>query len=269
MHFSDFDYEAVSLKAITGSLDSMMNHELFEVTGEAPHSNIFFVSAIHQRLFNVLLVDFLEKMDAELTGMKASSLGVLLKICAVTKLSDASAIITLRDAVNMLSNWLNEEVLVETWLPSIEKQLDLKITRKDFVWACGNISKHNLSRLTGVSKRLVSILERNGLEVSRQEALSVLDDFYERFHTDIFNYHASSLAEMLNNIRWGIHEYLLPEYQRSYTRDPDDKLRYSFDVPTGLVSEFGRSCYWDLMHEVRRGPYVQRFVVTKYLKLRY
>ena len=54
-------------------------------------------------------------MDAKLTGVKASPLKVLLKICAEPKLSDADALFTLSDAVDMFLNWLNEEIPVETW----------------------------------------------------------------------------------------------------------------------------------------------------------
>src|SRR5215218_1142153 len=46
----------------------------------------------------------------------------------------------------------------------------------------------------------------------RLDALLALADFYEKFHTDILNYHASTIAEFLNNIRWGIYEYLQPEF---------------------------------------------------------
>jgi hypothetical protein len=41
-----------------------------------------------------------------------------------------------------------------------------------------------------------------------------LDDFYERFHKDILNYHSSTIAEFLNNIRWGIYEYWLSRNSR-------------------------------------------------------
>lgn len=51
--------------------------------------------------------------------------------------------------------------------------------------------------------------------MSPDEAALALEDFYRWFHDDILNYHASTIAEFLNNIRWGIYEYLQPEFQRS------------------------------------------------------
>ena len=44
---------------------------------------------------------------------------------------------------------------------------------------------------------------------------------------------------------------------------------YHFNYPSGMTSRFAKSCYWDLMNDVRRPPYVRRFRVTKYLKMRY
>ena len=76
---------------------------------------------------------------------------------------------------------------------------------------------------------------------------------------------------MLNNIRWGIHEYLLPEFNKSYRKDASDPkgFRYSYDYPEKIKDEFVKNCYWSLMNSVRAEPSIKKFKSTKLLKLRY
>ena len=58
-----------------------------------------------------------------------------------------------------------------------------------------------------------------------------LEDFFERFHSDIFNYHASRIVKLLNEIQWGAYNYLLPEYQRSYVYEGGAMKKYHFLLP--------------------------------------
>ena len=100
-----------------------------------------------------------------------------------------------------------------------------------------------------------------------------LPEFYERFPNDILSYHASTLCEHLNNIRWGINKYLKPEFDRSIhyfdKQYPGDIKRYEFRVPKAITSQYAQTCYWNLMNYVRTGPYMKKFVVSSYLKKRY
>ena len=103
------------------------------------------------------------------------------------------------------------------------------------------------------------------------ELLPALEDFYDRFHHDILAYHGTTLIEMLNDVRWGIHEYLKPEFQRSYTPplDPEADVRYSFEYPAEVQQSFARTCYCAIMNSVRTKPYVKRFTGTTLLKGNY
>jgi hypothetical protein len=40
-------------------------------------------------------------------------------------------------------------------------------------------------------------------------------------------------------------------------------------VPSDITEPVARAMYWDAMNRSRSKPYVQRFVVTEYLKRRY
>lgn len=96
-----------------------------------------------------------------------------------------------------------------------------------------------------------------------------LNEFYERFHGDILNYHGSTIVEFLNNIRWGMHEYLQPEFSRSIVYDTDDSLKYSYTYPPDVNGDFTKSTYWDLMNVIRSGPIIKRFKASRWLQLRY
>jgi CRISPR/Cas system endoribonuclease Cas6 (RAMP superfamily) len=156
------------------------------------------------------------------------------------------------------------------WLPSIELETNLSIKRIEFIKICGNISKHNFSRLSGVVCELIEIFKRNNINLKDEDALLILGEFYEWFHTSIFNYHSSAIAEFLNNIRWGIHDYLKPEFHQSIVYENNEHpRRYRFTYPNEVKNNFAKACYWDLMNEVRSSPYIEKFQVTRFLKMRY
>jgi len=113
-------------------------------------------------------------------------------------------------------------------------------------------------------------LKANGVSVSWTDALRALDDFHGRFHDDILIYHTTTLAELLNNVRWAIHEYLKAEYDRSYKPPKsEDDPRYTFTYPVGVSNEYAKARYWDLMNSVRGKPWIRRFTGSQFLKGRY
>ena len=107
------------------------------------------------------------------------------------------------------------------------------------------------------------------MQVELEAALLALEDFYSWFHDHVLNYHGSTIAEYLNNIRWGIYEYLRPEFERSIVWESRDPPEYRYTVPRDVTSQFGRESYWELMNLVRSEPYMRRFQATKWQKLRY
>jgi len=268
--FNEQEFEVVYLKAIIDSLDSMLSTELLELRGNDPDSEIYFHQKAHQKYFYILLLDFIHsKADNSLFGEKLTCLELINKIYKNPNFNIDNSVSELKSATNTFESWLNEEVIVNTYLPTIDKEGDLKLKRKEFIYICSNISKHNFTSLTMVSKKLVDILKRSEINISINDSLLILEDFYERFHDDILIYHASNIAEMLNNIRWDIQVYLMPEFNRAYKKDPTDRFRYSYEYPEKIKDSFARSCYWGLMNSVRREPQIKKFVSNKWLKLRY
>jgi len=271
MYLSEIEEEVVLLKAIKEIIDLMVNFEVLALMGSDPDSQISFKSITHQRFFNIILVDLLsqKKTDERAPIKPTSYLAGLKSICKSPSFNIDNSITSLYEATHRFDEWLEQQVEVDVWLPSIDKETTLKISRGSFLKICGNISKHNFLRLGIVAEKLVKTLAESGLSIGIDDALLTLADFYERFHSDIFNYHSSTIAEFLNNIRWGIFEYLQPEFRCSIVWEGGDTQKYRYTYPEGIMNKFARECYWEIMNEVRDPPYVRRFEVTKWLKLRY
>lgn len=269
MILDDIDNEVVFLKAINELIDSMANFEVFELRGNDPNSSIFFRSMTHQKYFNIILVDFLSGTDRQGFVRNMTFLSSLRYICQNPSFDIKSSIVPLRTATEDFVSWLEQKVEIIAWLPSINTEAKIIISRISFIKICGNISKHNFLRSIGPATDIQNVLANSAINIGLDEALLVLEDFYERFHTDIFNYHGSTIAEFLNNIRWGIYDYLQPEWNRAIVWDGGNPPMYKYIIPASITTEFVKECYWSLMNEVRSKPFMRRFKVDRYLKMRY
>lgn len=265
--------EVILLRSVYEHIRGMVNHSMLDVLGEDPNSQIAFREMPHHRLFFVLLVDFLSTTDGSGPIKKTSFLQGLSGVCDEPQFSVDESENELKDAVQHFREWLREEKRIDIWMPSIDKEINVSISRMDFIKMSGNISKHNYLRAIGVAKQLQRILKKSKLTIGLEQALLALPDFYERFDGDILNYHTSCICEFLNNILWAIHTYLEPEFHRSIhwpKPEIDGAFHiYDYDVPQNIKSEYAIDCYWVLMNKIRSKPYVRKFTVTEWLKKRY
>jgi hypothetical protein len=270
MKFTNIEKEIIFIKAITELIDSMVNCEIFDLSGDDPHSEVSFKSITHQKYFNIILLDFLSCPDKKVLGEKQSYLGATKAICQSPNFNRNNSVKNLTMSTQEFVDWIEQEIQVEILPPPIDIETTLSLKRIEFIKICGNISKHNFSRLSGVANELIGIFKRNSISITFEDALLVLDDFYQRFHYDLLNYHGSTIVEFLNNIRWGIHEYLQPEFQQSLVYEGTEHSQmYHYTYPEKTNDAFAKNCYWDLMNEVSSAPYVRKFQVTRYLKMSY
>jgi hypothetical protein len=265
----------VTLKAVLDMINNMVNHETMIFFFRDPDSSIMFNTMTHMAFFNIILVDLLSKPSDFFNGDR-NYIERIQDICEnplMGKLVGKQDICFLRDAVLAFLTWLSQTVVVERrWFPSIDLEIDLSIMRQAFIVMCGNISKHNFTQQTRQAKRLQGILKENNQFFPLDKCLIALADFQTQFYDDIFHYHAATIAEFLNNIRWGIYSYVVAERTRSVETWYDEEMnlnRNKYHYPDGVTSELGKTYYLSLMHNVMQPPYIQRFEVTKYLKMRY
>lgn len=272
---TETEQEIIVLRAVWDMIRGMVNYEIFGKNHDLVDAELRFDTRTHQRLFNILLTDFLSSPSKGTFGLPAANgpgptdrtyLFYLRRICDNPKLNSEDS--DIRRPVDSFIAWLDGYSLVpEVWLPAIGVETDICVKRIIFLKICGDIAKHNFARLSVNVQRICKLLAENGVIIDEAQGFLALPDFYEWFHNNIFAYHASTIAEHLNNLRWGIFEYLRPEFIRSFQKI--DSIQYRFNYPEDCDIPLARAMYWDLMNEVRFEPWFPRFAVTKYLKLRY
>ena len=270
MAYSTSENEAIGLCISLEAVGDMANHSLLDLRDVSEYPGeveVYFHTRIHQELFFIRLLDFAKETgDSKLTGVSGSCLKVLQSACKTCSFDHENSIGTLRESVKELDDWLNYKTPIKLWLPTLDVEADIEVSRLDFISIPGNHSKHNLSRLTGVSKNIHSILDNNGYSVPLEQIPLALDDFREHLQENYFIYYGTWLGELLNNIRWGLQNYLHPIFKKAYTEDYPDERRYRYEYPEEIKQEIPRHWFWRLMNNIRAKPYLKKFSGAHYLK---
>jgi hypothetical protein len=258
---NEVEFEVAILKGSINLLDEILNTQLFDILG-SEECNILFKTSFCQKYFYLNLIDFISKVDDSfnLNNEFCSLLTGLIKISKSPKLGTENDIDLLKKHLITYEKWLGHEPIVELWCSNIDRNVKLKLSRNDMLKICGNISKHGIVRLGRTALVIKHIFQNNNIPISFDEAILCLENFYERFHDDILNYHASYIVEMLLNILWAINEYLKQIYILQV---------YEYQIPKEIKSEVIKMMYWELMNDVRDNRKYTRINVTKYLKMRY
>ena len=246
--------------------------------------NLLFKTSECAQLFNIWLCDFLSLPQPRRKGSlpfglpkaagngrksEQSYLYYLRKICDEPQLGGDTK--DFLSAVENFCDWLEGETVIEKiWFSSISLELDMRVVRFDALKITGNLLKHNFTRLEADVKKIQEILKRNGHQRTIEECYLVLPEFREWFHEHAFEYQSSEIAELLNEIRWAIHEYLRSEFLRAYEVCPGDSpsVAYRFNIPESICSPLTQEVYYNLMNLVRRKPIVPRFSINQLFKTR-
>lgn len=223
-----------------------------------------FSSEEHQRLFYILLEDFLsERTEASLLPDNVSAMQGLEKIAKEPKLGESVSAGRLQLSCRVFSEWLTERGAVDTWCSNLETNLVLELSRREIIKFSANMSKHHFGHLSYV----IAEINKKAPGYSKYDFIPLLKNIYHTLNDNILSYHTAHIVEMLTNMRWGIHEYLKPEYSRAFRRQ--NSSIYTYDIPEHIKSDLATSCYWELMESVRSGPHIKQFTVSEILKQRY
>lgn len=265
---NEAEREVIGLFIAWDAIDDMVNRvmlDLRQVDFTPECVEAFFPTTVHRDLFLIKLLDFAdEKGCSELTGVSGSCLAVLEQACKVRSFDRESSAKVLMDATGVLASWLRHETSYSMWIPTLNVNLDFTVPRIEFLAIAGNQAKHNTARLTGISRKLLQMIERHGHPVAVEMIPLALDDFRAHLHEDYFTYYGSWISEMLNNIRLGIYEYCKPIYEESFEKVGAG--RYTYRYPQCISQEVAKEWFWRLMNKYMHGPYVERFVSSDYLK---
>lgn len=283
---NEIEQECIILNSAWAAIDSMVNWAVFVKHERTAPTNMMFETSQHQRLFIILLGDFLSQLRAFKGkpipfGLKSAPskarpsdltfIYYLRQVCAKPQLSAEPK--DLKTQTESFATWLEGDFITHgVNLHTINIVTDMRIHRYHYIKLCGDIAKHNLARLSTNVGHIRALLEASGHPVSEQLGYLAVESFFEWFHDNIFVYHSSQIAEFLNNIRWAIFEYLKPEFARAWRElePPDSEFpQYTYDIPKACTEPIARAMYWDLMNRVRAKPWMHQFVVSDSLKQRY
>lgn len=284
---NEIEREVIILNSAWKMIDGMVNWSMFVSRNLQSPTNLLFQDEERGRLFIILLRDFLSPIHANsgqpipfgLSKIPQNSqrlsdrtfLFHLRQICEVPQLGNDTA--DLQQQIGAFAEWLEEEFIApEVDLPDIDVQMDLRIARYWYIRLCGDIAKHHLGRLSANVGHIRGLIRQDGRDIDGQTAYLAFENFFNWFFDNVFNYHASQIAEFLNNIRWGIFHYLELEFERSYHLKEHATLdlpAYGYNVPEEIQQPISHAMYWDVMNRMRQKPMMPRFVTSEVLKRRY
>jgi hypothetical protein len=258
----------------TGRLDGDSGHFMKEHKVE--NATLMFRTPEASKLFLIILADFLSlprdgtfglpRLRAE-GSIGKTYLGHLQRVVADPMFT--GDITLLASSLRAFAEWLDGFTVVDDiWLPSIKRNGTLRVQRIAYLKICGTISKHGFRRLEDIVGQLRRILAENGTNIDEGESYLIVPEFQEWFQDNIFIASSSVIAWYLNEIRWGIYEYLTAEFRRALrlTDIVAGMQMYEYDVPPDITSPLIQSMYWDLMNGVRSPPYFPRFTTDRYMR---
>jgi len=271
----EIEKEIIILKASCDLIDAIVNNNMLSLhvqnTGLA---ETHFQSEEKFKLSCIYLRDFLSKPDRNFIKKPESYLGEL-KLINNNKKStlNSNESIPLTKALLSFSSWLKESIVVEkVWLPSVSIETNIRVSRFDILNLVGDYQKHNFSRFGRGIPLINDLLKKSGYEISTDQTVLIFDELILNFLTPVVLYQSCSIVNFLNNIRWEIFHYLEPVYLKSY-KPLEDKDgindRYEYLIPEKVKSELMIGLYWDLMNNMRRTPYVERFNLNPIYTQRY
>jgi hypothetical protein len=263
------EQETIGLCIALEAIDDIVNHTLLDVRDSSipGEATVYFKERVHQQMFLVRLLDFSqEPATKSVTGVAGSCLDVLQEACSTRSFNVRDSVAGLAGAVMALQDWLSATSYLRMWIPTLNIDAQLSVSRSELVFILGNHVKHNLARLTRVSKELSDLLGAHGYSVKPEQVPLALDDIREHLQENYFVYYGTWLTELINNVRWGIHDYLQPTFATAFTRYSGDDIGYEYHYPSSITDPVAQEWFWRLMNHVRGRPFVKRFVGSRDLK---
>lgn len=262
--------EVVGLAVCIEALNSLVNHAVLQftpVSNQPGEMEVRFHNSAHRDLFLIRLQDFLSEKGCEtVLGAEMTCVEVLQAACAQRQFEVGGSGTSLTTAVTELTEWLAAPLAAKLWLPTIDVEAKLRVTRAQMLRIAGNQAKHNPSRLSRVAKFASKLLREQGYDVPPHLIPFVLNDFRDHLHDNFFIYYASWTAELLNNVRWGVQRYLEPLLHQSLIPEDGDFPRWHYLYPAEVTSDVAQAWFRELMGRLTSPPPVRPFKASGFLR---
>lgn len=206
-----------------------------------------------KKYFFILLLEVIAGVNKEIIPSKEdgdSLLRLLHKISISPILGDGQATASaLQRAVEEFEDWLNYEFEYDIWSANIQKELKIKLTRKDAIYLIGNRCKHSLTRSNAILKKITKIYNESGASLDPGTEVLILEDIDTWLFDDFGGYHFTKLCELSVKVYYGIVQYIRPIYNRSLVREDD--IRYSYIIPEEITEQESKFEFYELLNQTR------------------
>ena len=267
-NFNDMEKEVCLLLGAAELIDSIVNRSLLQMTEQKDGTcHILPQNMQALNLFAIRTVDFISPAGKLLNNKdsKKNLLVLLEELCKKHSFATQD-IRSMKKALDLFSKWLKKTNKYEDInFASIAVVDDVKFTNELVVRICGNISKHNLTRLDAIRNDVMRQLNESTRNGAYQGSISILYDVENHFLGDgmCFDKFIYNLAYHFNNISHCIRKYLYKEYKRSFaiTDYCDGCQKYTYNPP----ADIGEGCkyvYWELMNWCRKEPIIELFEIS-------
>lgn len=246
--YSNKEKEIMLLHDILDILLDTVNNYRSELLGEADEAQIMLYDDDNQKIFLINILELLS--EVKIDGDKIKYIDFLVEVIKNPSYGSKN-IHALNVAVKKFKSYIdNEMVINRMWLPSIDTEVNLKIKASDLIYIAGNTTKHGVNRLNIVRSRIIKVLESNNIIIDEENSFIVIEEIQNWFFDDVINHQVTYLSQLLNDIKYGIYEYLLPEVKENLNTNKEE------------VKHF----HWELMGRVPEIPnYFPKFTSMKLL----
>lgn len=221
---------------------------------------------IAKKYFFILLLEVIAGVNKEIIPSKEggdSLLSLLYKISISPNLSDSQASTSaLERAVEDFEDWLNCEFEYDIWSANIQKEIKIKLTRKDAIYLIGNRCKHCLTRSNAILKKITKIYNESGVILNPGNEVLVLEDIDTWLFDDFGGYHFTKICELSAKVYYGIVQYIRPIYERCLVKEDD--IRYSYVIPKEIREEESIFEFYELLNKTR-SPFLPPIETSEHL----
>lgn len=223
-----------------------------------------------KKYFFILFLEVIAGVNKEIVPAKEDGdnlLRLLHKIAHSPLLGDTpDSTKALKKSVEKFEQWLDHEFEYDIYSANIEKELKIKLTRKDAIYLIGNRCKHSLTRSNAILKKITKIYNQSGASLDPGTEVLVLEDVDTWLFDDFGGYHFTKLCELSCKLYYGIVQYVRPIYEKSLVKEDD--IKYSYQIPQEITEQDSKFEFYELLNRTR-SPFLPPIETWEHLVGRY
>jgi len=241
--YSESNMEILLLSETHNFLVSIINDELYRVSGSPPDQTAMFHTRTTFEMFMIRSHEFFAQgyVRSEVSQL-SPNLSLLEGLQWFTKRHPEESNDTgLTEAVANLITWIAKEVSVDFFCSNLRLDISLPLTNKALIGFYANTTKHHLMRLSQLLKKLDRWCVKGSYDFSFEELLLVLPSMIDEAQSRL-EYHGTYIVELLARAFFSLNVIVRQRFEKNPTI-------YMGEVtfPPGTTSEVFKYIYGRLI----------------------